>query len=136
MSEPNGDDVEVGFDSDTDISERVIFPIANSQSNGIEDARFVEFEDAGRKTFFATYTAYSGKNIRSEMLETKDFITFRMSPLAGVAARNKGMALFPRKIGGRYAMITRQDNENLYLIYSDDLYTWGEGVAVLKPLFS
>ena len=136
MSEPNGDDVEVGFDSDTDISERVIFPIANSQSNGIEDARFVEFEDAGRKTFFATYTAYSGKNIRSEMLETKDFITFRMSPLAGVAARNKGMALFPRRIGGRYAMITRQDNENLYLIYSDDLYTWGEGVAVLKPLFS
>jgi predicted GH43/DUF377 family glycosyl hydrolase len=136
MSGPRGDDVEVGFEPDTDISERVIFPVAESQSNGIEDARFTEFDDAGRKTFFATYTAYSGKNIRSEMLETKDFITFRMSPLAGVAARNKGMALFPRRIGGRYAMITRQDNENLYLIYSDDLYTWGEGVAVLKPLFS
>ena len=136
MPGPRGDDVEVGFEPDTDISERVIFPVAESQSNGIEDARFTEFDDVGRKTFFATYTAYSGKNIRSEMLETKDFMTFRMSPLAGAAARNKGMALFPRRICGRYAMITRQDNENLYLIYSDDLYTWGEGVEVLKPLFS
>lgn len=133
---PRGDDVEVGFDPDTDVSERVIFPVVESQSNGIEDARFVEFDDSGRKTFFATYTAYSGKNIRSEMLETKDFITFRMSPLAGVAARNKGMALFPHRIGGRYAMIARQDNENLYLIYSDDLYMWGGGVPILKPLFS
>ena len=136
MSGPNGDDVEIGFEPDIDITERVIFPITESQANGIEDARFVEFDDAGQKTFFATYTAYSGKNIRSELLETTDFITFRMSPLSGVAARNKGMALFPRRIGGRYAMIARQDNENLYLIYSDDLYVWGEGVELLKPLFS
>ena len=62
-------------------------------------------------------------------------MSFRLAPLKGAAARNKGMALFPRKIGGKYAMIARQDNENLYLIYSDDLYTWGDGQAILKPEF-
>ena len=87
----------------------------------------------GRTTFYATYTAYSGRAIRSELLETADFRSFRMTPLAGAAARNKGMALFPRKIDGRYAMIARQDNENLYLIYSDDLYTWDGGRAILQP---
>ena len=69
------------------------------------------------------------KGIRSELIETRDFVTFRMSPLSGTAARNKGMALFPRKINGKYAMIARQDNENLYLIYSDDLYTWNGGAG-------
>jgi len=131
----DGDTVEVMFAPDEDISERVIFPITLSQSNGIEDARFVEFEDGGRKVFYATYTAYSGTAIRSELIETTDFISFRLSPLRGVAARNKGMALFPRRIGGKYAMIGRQDNENLYLIYSDDLYSWEGGVAILKPQF-
>ncbi len=87
----------------------------------------------GKTTFYATYTAYSGRAIRSELLETTDFRSFRMTPLAGTAARNKGMALFPRKIDGRYAMIARQDNENLYLIYSDDLYTWDGGRAILQP---
>ena len=90
---------------------------------------------SGRKTFYATYTAYSGRAIRSELIETSDFERFTMTPLTGTAARNKGMALFPRKINGQYAMIGRQDNENLYLIYSDDLYSWGEGVALLKPRF-
>ena len=131
----DGDSVEVIFTPDEDISERVIFPITLSQSNGIEDARFVEFEDGGRKIFYATYTAYSGTAIRSELIETTDFISFRLSPLRGGAARNKGMALFPRRIGGKYAMIGRQDNENLYLIYSDDLYSWEGGVAILKPQF-
>ena len=125
--------VEVIFNADEDISERVIFPVTPSQANGIEDARFVEFDDAGQKLFYATYTAYSGGAIRSELIETRDFVSFRMTPLLGSAARNKGMALFPRKIGGRYAMIGRQDNENLYLIYSDDLYTWDGGVAFLRP---
>ena len=132
---PDGDTVEVSFSADEDISERVIFPITDSQSNGIEDARFVEFAGGGQKTFYATYTAYSGKAIRSELIETADFISFRMSPLKGAAARNKGMALFPRRFGGKYAMIGRQDNENLYLIYSDDLYSWDGGVAFLKPRF-
>ncbi len=132
---PIGDDVEVIFKPDGDISERVIFPVTEFQSNGIEDARFVEFHDGGQKTYYATYTAYSGRAIRSELLETSDFLSFRMSPLLGAAAHNKGMALFPRRINGKYAMIARQDNENLYLIYSDDLYKWDGGQAILKPQF-
>jgi predicted GH43/DUF377 family glycosyl hydrolase len=135
ISGAEGDDIEVIFKPDEDISERVIFPVTSSQSNGIEDARFVEFDDGGRKVFYATYTAYSGVAIRSELIETHDFVSFRMSPLRGSAARNKGMALFPRRIAGKYAMIGRQDNENLYLIYSDDLYSWDGGVALLRPQF-
>jgi beta-1,4-mannooligosaccharide phosphorylase len=135
ISGPDGDGVEIIFTPDEHISERVIFPVTDSQSNGIEDARFVEFDDSGRKTFYATYTAYSGKAIRSELLETTDFISFRMSPLRGAATQNKGMALFPRKLDGKYAMIGRNDNENLYLIYSDDLFSWGGGLAILKPQF-
>jgi predicted GH43/DUF377 family glycosyl hydrolase len=131
----DGDAVELVFTSDGNISERVIFPVTEAQSNGIEDARFVEFEDGARKVFYATYTAYNGRAIRSELIETQDFLSFRMSPLRGSAAKNKGMALFPRRIGGQYAMIARQDNENLYLIYSDDLYSWNGGVAILKPQF-
>ena len=134
-SGPNGDEVELLFTPDKDISERVIFPVTDSQSNGVEDARFVEFEDGGKSTYFATYTAYNGRAIRSELLETHDFLSFRMCPLSGSAAKNKGMALFPRRIDGRYAMIARQDNENLYLIYSDDLYSWDGGIAILKPQF-
>jgi predicted GH43/DUF377 family glycosyl hydrolase len=132
-SRPNGDDVEVIFQADDDLSERVIFPVTNAQANGIEDARFVQFSYDERTTYYATYTAYSGRAIRSELLETIDFQSFRMIPLAGSATRNKGMALFPRKIEGRYAMIGRQDNENLYLIYSDDLFTWEGGRPILQP---
>ena len=128
-----GDRVELGFAAQSDPSERVIFPITEAQANGIEDARFVAFNESGRTTYYATYTAYSGQAIRSEMLETSDFLTFRMIPLKGPAARNKGMALFPRKIGGRYAMITRHDNESLQLVYSDNLHEWGLGTAILKP---
>ena len=135
VPKPDGDEIELTFNPDEELSERVIFPVTESQSNGIEDARFVEFSDGGRKTYYATYTAYSGKAIRSELIETRDFLSFRMSPLRGTAARNKGMALFPRKIDGKYAMIARQDNENLYLIYSDDLHQWGGGQAILKPQF-
>jgi predicted GH43/DUF377 family glycosyl hydrolase len=132
---PHGDDVEVIFGAEEDISERVIFPITESQSNGIEDARFVEFDDGGATTFYATYTAYDGRAIRSELIETSDFLSFRMSALRGAAARNKGMALFPRRINGNYAMISRQDNENLYLVYSEDLYSWEGGRAILRPQF-
>jgi predicted GH43/DUF377 family glycosyl hydrolase len=132
---PLGDDVEVIFQPELDISERVIFPVTESQSNGIEDARFVQFRDGDRTVYYATYTAYRGTAIRSELIETSDFLSFRMTPLKGAAARNKGMALFPRKIDGKYAMIARQDNENLYLLYSDDLHTWEGGQAILKPQF-
>ncbi len=134
-SGPHGDHCELIFKPEGDISERVIFPVTDSQSNGIEDARFVEFSDGDRKTYYATYTAYSGRAIRSELIETTDFLSFRLSPLAGAASYNKGMALFPHKLNGKYAMIARQDNENLYLIYSDDLYRWDGGQAILKPQF-
>ncbi len=129
----NGDEVEVIFRPEDTLSERVLFPVTSSQANGIEDARFVEFDDQTHKTYYATYTAYSGREIRSELLETTDFKSFRFMPLNGDAAKNKGMALFPRKINGRYAMIARHDNENLYLIYSDDLHTWDGGEPILKP---
>jgi predicted GH43/DUF377 family glycosyl hydrolase len=132
---PDGDHIELTFNPEEELSERVIFPVTDSQSNGIEDARFVDFSNGGRKLYYATYTAYSGRAIRSELIETTDFLSFRMSPLKGAASQNKGMALFPRKIEGKYAMIARQDNENLYLIYSDDLHTWEGGQAILKPEF-
>lgn len=128
-----GDRVELAFDPASEITERVIFPITEHQANGIEDARFVAFQDKGKTTYYATYTAYSGQAIRSELFETEDFVSFRMAALKGVGARNKGMALFPRKIGGRYAMIARHDNENLYLIYSDNLHEWGPGQPILQP---
>jgi predicted GH43/DUF377 family glycosyl hydrolase len=135
ISGAEGDHIELTFNPEEDLSERVIFPVTESQSNGIEDARFVEFSDDGKKTYYATYTAYSGRAIRSELIETRNFMSFRMAPLRGAAAQNKGMALFPRRINGKYAMIARQDNENLYLIYSDDLYTWDGGHAILRPEF-
>jgi len=132
---PIGDEIEVVFNPVHDISERVIFPVTESQSHGIEDARFVAFRDGARTTYYATYTAYRGTAIRSELIETSDFLSFRMSPLQGTATRNKGMALFPRRIDGRFAMIARQDNENLHLVYSDDLYRWDGGQAIMKPQF-
>ena len=130
-----GNEVSLTFAPSDDISERVIFPITQAHWHGIEDARFVEFKNGGERIFYATYTAYSGDAIRSEFLETTDFVNFRLMPLSGTAAQNKGMALFPRKINGRFAMIARQDNENLYLVYSDDLYSWNGGTAILGPEF-
>jgi predicted GH43/DUF377 family glycosyl hydrolase len=130
---PNGQAIDVAFSADTELSERVIFPLTDAQSNGIEDARFVEFADGGETRYISTYTAYNGRSIHSELLETTDFSSFTMTPLSGTAARNKGMALFPRKIDGRFAMIARQDNQNLYLTYSDDLYSWDEGRSILQP---
>ncbi|MFV3074877.1 glycoside hydrolase family 130 protein [Niveispirillum fermenti] len=130
---PDGDEVEIIFRPEDDISERVIFPVTDSQANGIEDARFVEFTDGRHKTYYATYTAYSGHSIRTELIETSTFDRFRMMPMRGPAVRNKGMALFPRRVNGRYAMIGRQDNENLYLIYSDDLQNWEDGTPIMRP---
>lgn len=133
---PDGEEVHLHFEPETDLSERVIFPITATQSNGIEDARFVKFvEDPDVAIYYATYTAYDGRGIRSELIETRDFLSFRSVPLSGNAAQNKGMALFPRKIDGRYAMIARQDNENLHLIYSDDLLGWDCGQRLLEPRF-
>lgn len=130
-----GDALHVGFAGDSAIGERVLFPVTHAQSNGIEDARFVCFDEGNGPVYYATYTAYNGRAIRSELLETQDFLTFRMTPLQGRSAGNKGMALFPRKVAGRYAMIARQDNENLHFVTSDDLFNWDDGVPMLQPEF-
>ncbi|MFY8105679.1 MAG: glycoside hydrolase family 130 protein [Elstera sp.] len=132
---PSGDTVDIAFKPEEEMSERVIFPLTLAQARGIEDARFVAFQQDGETIFYATYTAYDGQNIRSELLETRDFQSFRLTPLGGTAAGGKGMALFPRKINGRYAMVARYDGENLHLIYSDDLYSWDHGTLLLEPKY-
>jgi len=127
---------EVQFDPGQQMSERVIFPVTPSQRNGIEDARFVHFQNEdGTHTYYATFTAYDGKIVVPELVETSDFLLFRFRTLNGPAAENKGMALFPRKIGGLYAMLSRQDNENIYLMFSDNIHFWNERQVLLRPTF-
>lgn len=126
------DAYDVTFSPGTELGERVIFPITQQQRNGIEDARLVRFvEEDGRVAFFATYTAYSGREIAPEMLRTDDFRRFSFVPLRGEAVSNKGMALFPRRVGGRYAMLARSDGETLQLVTSDDLHVWNDATEIL-----
>jgi len=126
----------VRFDPEQSLSERVLSPVTAAERKGIEDARFVAFrEDDGSVTYYATYTAFDGHVLFPQILETKDFLEFRSSTLNGPEVQNKGMALFPRKINGRYAMISRQDNENLYLMYSDHPHFWHEKTLLLRPTF-
>jgi len=128
---------EVRFLPEQQLTERIIFPATPSQRNGIEDARFVCFgNDDGTCTYYATFTAYDGRIVMPELVETSDFLLFRFRTLNGPAAENKGMALFPRKIGGRYAMLSRQDNENIYLMYSDNVHFWNEHKVLLTPAFA
>jgi predicted GH43/DUF377 family glycosyl hydrolase len=128
---------EVEFAPDSRLSERVLFPVTPSQSNGIEDARFVRFQhDDGTQVYYATYTAYDGKMILPQFIETRDFLHFKFITLNGPAVQNKGMALFPRKINGHYAMLSRQDYENIYVMFSDHLHFWHATQLVLKPAFS
>jgi len=127
---------EVQFRPEQQICERIIFPATPSQRNGIEDARFVCFRNEdGAPTYYATFTAYDGRVVMPELVETSDFLLFRFRTLNGPAAENKGMALFPRKIGGLYAMLSRQDNENIYLMFSDNIHFWNERSVLLKPAF-
>src|SRR3984893_13138014 len=128
---------EVRFQSDQQLSERIIFPATPSQRNGIEDARFVYFQnDDGTHIYYATFTAFDGKVVLPELVETSDFLLFRFITLNGPAAENKGMAIFPRKINGLYAMLSRQDNENIYLMFSDNVHFWNERKVLLKPTFA
>lgn len=128
---------ELEFSLDSAISERVIFPTSSAERNGIEDARFVKFtDDDGEITYFATYTAYDGITILPRLLETKNFYHFKALPIHGELAKNKGMALFPRKIKGRYAMLCRIDGENNYLAYSDNINIWREAKLIQKPKFT
>lgn len=124
----------VEYPEDADISEKIIFPFAPSESNGIEDARFVRFaEDDGEVSYFATYTAYDGSMVLPQLLETRDFRRFSICTLNGPAVRNKGLALFPRRIGGRYAMLGRQDSENIHLMFSDHPHFWHESKVIVRP---
>lgn len=127
---------EVQFPADSRLSERVLFPVTPSQSNGIEDARFVLFQNEdGSRNYYATYTAYDGNFVLPQFIETPDFLHFKFITLNGRAVQNKGMALFPRKINGHYAMLGRQDQESLYLMFSDDLHFWNTAQPLLQPMF-
>jgi len=128
---------EIEFSLDSAISERVIFPISDSENNGIEDARFVRFtDDSGEITYYATYTAYDGLSILPKMLSTKNFYHFKGLPIHGELAQNKGMALFPRKVNGSFAMLCRIDGINNYLAYSDNINVWREAKLIQKPRYS
>ncbi len=127
---------EVQFEPEQKLSERILFPSTPSQRNGIEDARFVRFRnDDGTHAYYATFTAYDGRVIMPELLETSDFSRFRFISLNGPEAENKGMALFPRKVNGQYVMLSRQDNENIFLMHSDNVHFWNERQLLLKPRF-
>ena len=131
---PDDPGVRLFCEETHDLSEVVIFPITLNQRHGIEDIRLVRFaDDDGNVTYYGTYTAFSGQAIRQELLRTTDFMTFELNALRGDATANKGMALFPRRIGGRYAMLGRQDHENIWLLTSADLYNWQDGAKSVSP---
>ncbi len=131
---PDDPGVRLYCDKDHDLSQTVIFPVTVHQRHGIEDIRLVRFtDDDGNITYYGTYTAFSGEAIRQEILRTTDFKTFELTALRGDAAPGKGMALFPRRIDGRYAMLGRQDHENISLLTSTDLYEWKGGSTIVSP---
>lgn len=132
---PEGE-VTVHRHRDSTLSGTLLFPITRAQSNGLEDMRLTHFRhDDGSEEWLGTYTAYNGSQIQSEMLRTRDWRAFDLVPMTGSAARNKGMGLFPRKVNGKYMMIGRQDGENIFLIESDRLTHWDEGVKLITPKF-
>ncbi len=135
---PANGSVLVNRHKESTLNNSVLFPVTEAQRNGIEDLRLVRFcdDDSDEDVYYGTYTAFSGTEIRSEMLVTKDFRSFELKLLAGKAARNKGMALFPRRCGGKYTMLGRQDGKNLYVMQSDDVGVWDdEGTLVLEPRY-
>jgi predicted GH43/DUF377 family glycosyl hydrolase len=127
---------EINFSLDTDISDRVIFPISEFEKNGIEDARFVRFtDDDGKVIYYATYTAYDGSMILPKLLQTTDFYEFKVRPLYGSGAQNKNLALFPRRINGKYAMMSRIDGINNYIMYSNNVLIWENPQLLQEPKF-
>ena len=127
---------EIRFDPSLTVSERIIFPSSPTETNGIEDARFVRFtHEDGRVCYYATYTAYDGRVTLPQILETEDFLHFKVGTLNGPEVKNKGFALFPRMVNGQYAMISRQDNENLYLMYSDQPHFWYTKTLLARPTY-
>ncbi|WP_123026689.1 glycoside hydrolase family 130 protein [Mycolicibacterium stellerae] len=124
----------VEFADDIPLSERVLYPATDAEAAGMEDARFVRFvDDDGSVRYYATYTAYSGTHIRQQLLETTDFRSFTSAPMAGTAAANKGLALFPRRIGGRFAAMSRADRESNSVAYADDPFVWPDSAPCQQP---
>jgi len=125
---------DVAFPPDSSISERVIFPDSPNESKGMEDARFVRFvEDDGSVCYYATYTAFDGHDILPQFIETRDFLRFQVRTLNGACVQNKGMALFPRRIGGKYAMLSRHDGESINFLISDDVRSWNCSEEIRVP---
>jgi predicted GH43/DUF377 family glycosyl hydrolase len=133
-ADPTDANYAARFPDHLPLSGRALFPVTADERNGIEDARFVRFtDDRGAATYYATYTAYDGRAILPRLIETEDFLSFHMPLLTGDAVRDKGMALFPRRIDGRYAMLSRQDGENLYLMFSEHRHHWSGPKPLLRP---
>jgi len=131
---PDDPGVRLFCEGSHDLSETVIFPVTDRQRHGIEDLRLVRFiDDDGNATYLGTYTAFSGSDTREEMLRTTDFKQIDLTALGGGAVKPKGMALFPRKIAGKYVMLGRQDHENIWLLTSDELYRWDGGTKLVTP---
>jgi len=127
---------EVSFSLDTAVSDRVLFPVSYTESNGIEDARFVRFtKPNGEVTYYATYTAFNGYAILPKLIETQDFYHFKVLPINGDSVQNKGMALFPRKIEGQYAMLSRLDGVNNYVMFSDSINVWQSAQKIQEPTY-
>ncbi len=124
---------DVEFPLETQLSERLLWPTGPAESHGMEDARLVRFCEDGVATYYATYTAYDGTTVQTHLLSTTDFLRFQVTPMAGRGSRNKGLALFPRRIAGRYYALSRWDRENLALVHSDDLRIWHEPTPIHAP---
>ncbi len=125
----------IHFSRDTDLSARVIFPISEFEAKGLEDARFVQFKNNGSSTYYATYTAFDGVTIQPKLLETDNFYDFKVMPLYGSGAHNKNLALFPRKIGGKFAMLSRIDGVNNYIMFSDKINVWENPQVLQEPKY-
>lgn len=127
---------EISFPEDVELSERIIFPVIDAQSNGIEDVRLTtQSDDRGNPIYYGTYTAYDGRNVLPQLFMTDDFRHFKFVTLNGLAVRNKGIALFPRKVNGHFAMLSRQDGENIFLMYSDNVHFWNKAQILLRPAY-
>ncbi len=124
---------ELEASSNVHLNEKVIFPYSRGESMGMEDARFVKFENEGQYCYYGTYTAYDGKHIKTQLLETTEFDVFKIRTLYGAAVSDKGMALFPEKVNGKYAMISRQGGENINIMFSDNLYFWEDFQILMEP---
>jgi predicted GH43/DUF377 family glycosyl hydrolase len=127
-------DLEVS--SGLPINEKVIFPNAKNERKGIEDVRLVNFSDGEYSCYYGTYTAYDGKHIKTQLIETTDFNAFKIRTLYGAAISDKGMALFPEKVNGKYVMISRQGGERINIMFSEDLYTWENFQLLVEPRFA